>query len=68
MEALAWDSIFPFYTPFSDQAFLDWLAVNYARSGPMLTLDAYADGALYFSGTFDLTGLPAVLAGLPCYE
>lgn len=48
-------------------AFMDWLAVNYKRN-PVLTLDAYTDGALHFTGTFDLTGLPAVLADLPCFE
>ena len=50
-----------------DFAFMDWLSVNYRRNRTV-HLDAYAsDGALYFTSTFDLTGLPAVLADLPCF-
>ncbi len=71
IRALGGASIFPSYAPWSDLAFLDWLAMNYVRNAhnPILTLAAHdADGRLYFEGTFDLTGLPAVLADLPCYE
>ena len=55
-------------------AFLDQLRADYARS-PIAHLEAQADNAPgvfdltpQFSGRFDLTGLPAVLADLPCYD
>ena len=56
----------PSFFVFSGRAFVDWLSVNYRRN-PTLHLDALGDGVHQFSGTFDLTGLPAVLADLPCF-
>ena len=51
--------------------FLPWLADHYTRS-PSLTLRAWGREVVLqpaqFWATFDLTGLPAVLADLPCYE
>ena len=52
--------------------FAAWLAVNYARS-PILHLTVRAAESPFepytmrFRATFDLTGLPAVLADLPCF-
>ena len=67
VQVYAWDRVSSVYSASYAHAFMDWLAVNYARSR-FLTLEADIDWALDFSGTFDLTGLPAVLADLPCYE
>jgi len=56
------------------RAWLDWLEESYAHS-PIVRLQAIRDegaptweSVIQFSGRFDLTGLPAVLADLPCYE
>ena len=57
----------------SDAAgFVAWLAVNYTRS-PILHLTVLAAESpvepytVWSRATFDLTGLPAVLADLPCF-
>ncbi len=52
--------------------FAAWLAVNYARSSILhLTVRAaespFEPYTVRFRATFDLTGLPAVLAALPCF-
>ena len=60
-------TIRPDILPGNGEVFQAWLAASYTRSRT-LHLDVDADGALYFRATFDLTGLPAVLADLPCYE
>ena len=69
VEAWGFERIVPRVFIRSTLTFMDALAAGYARSAsPFLFIEAHADGARQFWASFDLTGLPAVLADLPCYE